>query len=202
MLFDKDFNLKIADFGLAAKFKNEKGLIPLKDLCGTQNYIAPEMLAKSLYNGAAIDVFSCGVVLFILMAGHPPFYAANPYKDPFYCMIANQHYIAFWEAFETQLGKTFSPEFKDLVQSMLSMAPSERPTIKMIKEHPWFNGAVLSSEEMKEALGGLKEKVDEIRFQERQKEKEKAAKAKALAKKMQEEKFNVPLAFTGVRIKK
>lgn len=192
----------IGDFGLAAKFKNEKGLIPLKDFCGTLNYIAPEILSQVYYNGAAVDVFSCGVILFMMMAGNPPFNAANPYKDPFYCMIATKDYSSFWEVFGKQLGKTFSADFQDLVNSMLAMAPSERPTIQKIKEHPWFNGPVLNSEEMKEALSGLKEKVDVIRLQNRKKEKEKAAQAKAMLKKMQEGKFSAPLAFAGVHVKK
>ena len=71
-----------------------------------------------------------------------------------------------------------------------------------MKEHPWFNGPILNAEDMKEAMSGLKEKVDFIREETRQKEKAKCAKAKEMLKKMKEANMCAPFAFTGIHFKK
>ena len=171
-------------------------------ICGTPEYMAPEAWFQDSYDGAAIDIFACGVILFQLMTAVSPFISANKDTDSLYHRIANKDYEAFWKAIEESASETFSAEFKDLINSMLAFDPNERPTIKKIKEHSWFKGPVLSSEGMKEVLSGLKEKVDAIRFENRQKEKEEAAEAKALAKQMQEAKLSASFAFTGVHVKK
>jgi len=78
LLFDKDFNLKIADFGFAAPMAGRDGSHQLKSVLGTFGYMAPEIFAKIPYNGAQVDLFSAAVILFIMLAGHPPFNKADP----------------------------------------------------------------------------------------------------------------------------
>ena len=193
-MLDKDFNLKIGDFGYAKK------LIDMKGRCGTPTYMAPEIWSEDSYNGAAADIFSCGVILFVLMTGYPPFSIAQRSQDVLYDLIATRD-ENFWGNFE-DLAETFSDELKDLVCDMLAFNPNRRPPIQKIKEHPWFEGPVFNSEGIKEALSGLKEKVDAIRLENRQKEKEKTARAKALLKKMQEANIIAPFAFAGIHFKK
>ncbi|XP_057833398.1 CBL-interacting serine/threonine-protein kinase 24 isoform X3 [Cryptomeria japonica] len=71
LLLDSQGNLKISDFGLSALSQQEDGL--LHTTCGTPNYVAPEVLGHKGYDGAASDVWSCGVILYVLMAGYLPF---------------------------------------------------------------------------------------------------------------------------------
>jgi len=198
LLLDKDFNLKIGDFGLASKIRDERGEILLRGKRGTPEYMAPEAWSQGEFNGAGVDIFACGVILFKLLTAFSPFYYANIEKDPLYYRISKKDYESFWEVIEESVDQAFSVEFKDLVNSMLAFEPKERPTIHQIKEHPWFKGSVVKSEDMKETFGRLKEKVYKIRVENRLSEKEEAAEAK----KMQEGKACAPFAFTGIHVKK
>jgi len=206
LFFDEEFNMKIGDFGLAARFKNEKGLIPLYGEFGTKIFMAPEISVKSAHNGERVDIFSCGVVLFAMVVGVPPFNSANAKEDFLYNLIANKNFDAFWEFFEIRLKMNLSEEVKDLINAMISCIPYERPTIQQIKGHLWYNGPVLNSEGMKEALGGLKEKIDAEYWKERKQQKEAKEKAKAemmMLLMMQKQQYmKMPLAFTGVQLKK
>ena len=78
LLFDHEFNLKIADFGFAAPLAGRDGSNTLKTVLGTFGYMAPEIFAKLPYNGAQVDLFSSAIILFIMVAGHPPFNRADP----------------------------------------------------------------------------------------------------------------------------
>ncbi|KAL7611465.1 hypothetical protein Lser_V15G13277 [Lactuca serriola] len=71
LLLDSQGNLKISDFGLSAL--PAEGVSILRTTCGTANYVAPEVLSHKGYNGALADVWSCGVILYVLMAGYLPF---------------------------------------------------------------------------------------------------------------------------------
>lgn len=69
ILLDENFNLKVADFGFAKVMEAAK----LKTSLGTPGYMAPEIVLKKEYNGTKVDIFSAGVILFILHVGSPPF---------------------------------------------------------------------------------------------------------------------------------
>lgn len=126
ILLDEDGNLKVSDFGLSAISEhNQDGLF--HTFCGTPAYVAPEVLARKGYAAAKVDIWSCGVVLFVLMAGYLPFHDHNVmamykkiYKGEFRC------------------PKWFSPELVKLVTRMLDSNPETRITIPEIMNNRWF----------------------------------------------------------------
>ena len=86
LLFDSEFNLKIADFGFAAPTVGKDGKGFLLTKLGTESYMSPEIHAKKPYVGTAADIFAAGIILFIMITGHPPFSRAMP-TDNFYKFI-------------------------------------------------------------------------------------------------------------------
>ncbi|KAL2557573.1 CBL-interacting serine/threonine-protein kinase 11 [Forsythia ovata] len=77
LLLDENWELKVTDFGLSALTDQIRPDGLLHTLCGTPAYVAPEILAKKGYDGAKIDVWSCGVILYVLSAGYLPFNDPN-----------------------------------------------------------------------------------------------------------------------------
>jgi len=102
-----------------------------------------------------VDIFAAGIILFIMVASHPPFTTAEP-KDPFYrCLGANREDI-FWQIHTKSKpeGNTFFSEpFKNLVQSLLQLDPSLRPSIDDILAHEWTQDEVPTYEQVQEELG-------------------------------------------------
>ena len=150
LLLDKDYVLKIADFGFAAPVEGRDGGGYLNSKLGTLNYMAPEIHLKQPYKGKSVDLFAAAIILFIMVAQHPPFTTAQP-NDPFYrCLAANRADI-FWRTHcKNKPGKEayFTEEFKDLIQSMLQLESSHRPSIAEILAHPWMQGAVPTAQEV------------------------------------------------------
>jgi serine/threonine protein kinase len=130
ILVDDNVNLKVADFGFATYKKINK----LSSYRGTMTYMAPEIKEGKTYDGKQIDMFSTGVILFIIVQGIFPFKEAK--KDEyFYNLIINGKLDQYWDKVG---GKTLSSEFKDLILKMFSYDPSKRPTIEELKSHPWM----------------------------------------------------------------
>ncbi|KAM7272660.1 hypothetical protein ACFE04_027323 [Oxalis oulophora] len=78
LLLDENWDLKVSDFELSVRVKDQARLDALlHTLCGTPAYVAPEILGKKGYHGAKLDIWSCGVILFVLNAGYLPFNEAN-----------------------------------------------------------------------------------------------------------------------------
>jgi len=102
---------------------------------GTRTYMAPEIKEGKTYDGKQIDMFSVGVILFIIIQGIFPFKEAK--KDEyFYNLIINGKLDTYWSKVG---GQNLSPEFKDLILRMFSYDPTKRPTVDEIKSHPWMN---------------------------------------------------------------
>jgi len=98
-------------------------------------YMAPEIKEGKTYDGKQIDMFSVGVILFIIIQGIFPFKEAK--KDEyFYNLIINGKLDTYWSKVG---GQNLSPEFKDLILKMFSYDPTKRPTVDEIKSHPWMN---------------------------------------------------------------
>ncbi len=90
ILLDKDFNIKIADFGFAAPIEGRDKSGFLETRLGTEAYMAPEIHMNMPYKGELVDVFAAGIILFITVSGIPPFMKATT-EDPYFrCLAANK----------------------------------------------------------------------------------------------------------------
>lgn len=121
ILIDDDLNLKIADFGFAC-YKNVDNL---KSYRGTMTYMAPEIKEGKVYNGNKIDIFSFGVILFIIVQGIFPFKEART-EEYFYNLVVTGQHDTYFSKVQ---GKNLSTEFKDFILALFSYDPIKRPTI-------------------------------------------------------------------------
>lgn len=134
LLLDENFALKIADFGLSGLREGDDGAIAeLYTQCGTRSYMSPEVLSCQPYEGAPADVWSAGVVLFIMLAGFPPFQIATS-QDWWFRACASKQYQAFWAAHAR--SATFSAGAMSLMSRIFRVDPQERITLEEIKVRP------------------------------------------------------------------
>jgi len=145
LLLDEDGNLKVSDFGLCtfSEHLRQDGL--LHTTCGTPAYVSPEVIAKKGYDGAKADIWSCGVILYVLLAGFLPFQDDNLvamykkiYRGDFKCPP--------W----------FSLEARRLITKLLDPNPNTRISISKIMDSCWFKKPVPKSIAMRK-----KEKEEE-----------------------------------------
>eukprot|EP00286_Rhodomonas_abbreviata_P016967 CAMPEP_0181321360 /NCGR_PEP_ID=MMETSP1101-20121128/18638_1 /TAXON_ID=46948 /ORGANISM="Rhodomonas abbreviata, Strain Caron Lab Isolate" /LENGTH=404 /DNA_ID=CAMNT_0023429171 /DNA_START=65 /DNA_END=1279 /DNA_ORIENTATION=+ len=126
---EDDSPVKIADFGLG-KIVNSKMPLSMRTVCGTPIYVAPEVLKKQGY-GVECDVWSAGVIFYILLCGFPPFD-----QDESVPVIFDQIKNARYD-FPEPYWDEISAEAKDLVTKMLTASPTQRITGKATLEHAW-----------------------------------------------------------------
>ncbi|TYH55635.1 hypothetical protein ES332_D09G248200v1 [Gossypium tomentosum] len=127
LLLDENWNLKITDFGLSAVTDQIRPDGLLHTLCGTPAYVAPEILAKKGYDGAKVDVWSCGIVLYVLHAGYLPF------NDPNLMVMYRRIYKG-----EFRFPKWTSPDLRRFLIRLLDTNPETRITVDEIITDPWF----------------------------------------------------------------
>ncbi|KAH7437633.1 hypothetical protein KP509_05G081700 [Ceratopteris richardii] len=127
LLLDTKGNIKISDFGLSALSQQQWDDGLFHTTCGTPNYVAPEVMDGKGYEGAPADLWSCGVILYVLLAGSLPFNDSN--LSTLYQKIQ-------------KASINFSPNFpagpQELVKRLLDPNPKTRMTIQEIHEHEWF----------------------------------------------------------------
>jgi len=123
-----DWDMKIADFGLSCIYKG-RGLTVK---CGTPGFIAPEILGDKPYDLKS-DVFSAGIILYMLLSGRHPFHAKN--RDAL--LQANLQSIIDFD--DSKLWGHISDQAKDLVQKMLAKEPDQRISVREALQHPWMN---------------------------------------------------------------
>ncbi|WCJ29912.1 CBL-interacting protein kinase 20 [Euphorbia peplus] len=152
LLLDEEGNLKVTDFGLSAFTEHLKQDGLLHTTCGTPAYVAPEVIGKKGYDGAKADLWSCGVILYVLLAGFLPFQDDNIvamyrkiYRGDFKCPP--------W----------FSSEARRLITKLLDPNPSTRITTAKVMDSSWFKKSVpkivRSKEEMEfDAFTGEEDK--------------------------------------------
>jgi len=158
LLLDATFQLKITDFGLSFIAKDKKDLDDrkMKTQCGTRGFQAPELLKGARYTKSC-DIFSCGVVLFILLVGYRPFEHAWR-EDKWYKPLCESNPEEFWNTHSTV---KLEEESKELLNGMLAYRPKNRLTLQECLEHKWVAGQkVHTASELKSVLV---EKYKEVR---------------------------------------
>lgn len=149
ILLDKDYNVKIVDFGFACPLEGRDGSGINRSQIGTPGYMAPEIINKQPYQGQVVDLFALGVILFIMRSGHPPFSQASE-EDRYYQLLATNRSDLFWKAHSNSQGKGqgyYTEEFKDLITCMLQFHPHQRLCIADLVGHPWLiSGDTASTE--------------------------------------------------------
>lgn len=124
LLLDADFRIKIIDFGLSNVY------VPgqfLKTFCGSPTYSAPELIEQHAYEGPKIDIWSMGVVLFVLVAGYLPFDGAS-FSELFNKILRGAY----------EMPAFLSPECADLIRRMLVVDPHQRCSMDDVRTHPWL----------------------------------------------------------------
>ncbi|KAK8466409.1 hypothetical protein PHAVU_008G085000 [Phaseolus vulgaris] len=128
LLLDENGDLKVSDFGLSAVTGQIRSDGLLHTVCGTPAYVAPEILVKRGYDGAKVDLWSCGVVLFALTAGYLPFNDCN--VTVLYRKIYRGQF---------RFPRWMSSDLRCLLSRLLDTNPETRITIHEIYQNTWFN---------------------------------------------------------------
>jgi len=158
-----DYQIKVADFD-NSYIKSD---LPIRSK-GTKCYRAPEIVTEKCHDPAAADVYSLGVVLFVMKsAGFFPHYEGKRIEGVDFYSLLTKNPKEFWQK-QAQLQKRsqqyFTPHFRVLIEDMLAPLVKERATIEQIKNYEWLKGSVYTPEELKEVMVEKfikKEKKDE-----------------------------------------
>lgn len=127
LLLDDNGNLKVTDFGLSAHESCTRLDGLFHTTCGTPAYVAPEVISRRGYDGGKSDIWSCGVILFVLLTGHLPFNDSNIIQ--MYRKISKADY---------KCPNWVPPDVRRLLKRILDPNPVTRISMKKIMENPWF----------------------------------------------------------------
>merc|ERR1711953_585311 len=144
ILVDDNLNLKLADFGFAC-YKN---IDTLESYRGTMTYMAPEIKEGKQYAGSQVDMFSIGVILFIIVQGIFPFKEARK-EEYFYNLIMQGQNDTY---FQKVNGTDLSEDFKDLILKFFAFDGNTRITLDQIRAHPWMQSSTFNFEATREEL--------------------------------------------------
>ncbi|CAM9989773.1 unnamed protein product [Laminaria digitata] len=155
ILLDGEGRVKIIDFGMALMVDQPQPHLMMETLamtgggsansrrsisptgpCGKKHYMAPEVAMNDrAFDGLAVDVWALGVILFITLAGIPPFHAPNPLEDQRCHMIAVQRRL---QLLVREWNSPISEQAIDLIQSCLLFNPADRASVHELRRHPWL----------------------------------------------------------------
>eukprot|EP01017_Pseudomicrothorax_dubius_P007169 TRINITY_DN12179_c0_g1_i2.p1 TRINITY_DN12179_c0_g1~~TRINITY_DN12179_c0_g1_i2.p1 ORF type:complete len:276 (-),score=51.51 TRINITY_DN12179_c0_g1_i2:129-956(-) len=142
---DKDSIIKIADFGLARFFMSNELMMTQ---CGTPGYVAPEVIIGKGYD-FAVDYWSLGIILYVLLCGFPPFYEED--ADKLYALIKSGTFD-----FPSPYFDEVSDLAKDLIRKLLVVDPRRRIKAEEILTHRWLFSDDTSSKNLPSVLPGIK----------------------------------------------
>ncbi|XP_013146194.1 PREDICTED: phosphorylase b kinase gamma catalytic chain, liver/testis isoform isoform X2 [Papilio polytes] len=140
ILLDDQLNVKITDFGFAKVLNDGEKLF---ELCGTPGYLAPETLKANMFEdapgyGKEVDIWACGVIMFTLLVGCPPFWHRKQ-------MVMLRNIMEGRYSFTSPEWADISEDPKDLIRRLLVVEPSERIDVHESLMHPFFNTVAIKS---------------------------------------------------------
>jgi serine/threonine protein kinase len=140
IIIGNDFNVKLIDFGFSEILGKEDNF--LYDYKGSEIYSSPEIRNRQIngYDGIKSDIFSMGVLLFVITVGRFPFEKCG-YTDRKYRLIMNKKFEDFWCYYQQY---NLTKEFKNLIEHLLCYDPSERYSIDEIYSHQWIKNNIYS----------------------------------------------------------
>lgn len=144
ILLSADGDLKLADFGMATLFEYHGKRKQNTTLCGSPPYIAPEVLACSSgaktagYMADAADIWSCGVVLFVLLAGNTPWDRPVKGVDEYGQPNEFSEYLTTGGRPDDELWASLPSEVLSLLRGMMSVDSNSRFSLETVRRHPWF----------------------------------------------------------------
>ncbi|KAL4001963.1 Protein kinase domain family protein [Acanthocheilonema viteae] len=141
--FTADLRLKLADFGLAVEMNNDE---PLRVICGTPTYVAPEVLAELGYDHK-VDLWATGVILYVLLCGFPPFQSATGSQEQLFEQILSGRF-----SFPPLIWDKISYSAKGLIQGLLQLDVEERFSASQILEYPWILGCGLVNDDYEKLM--------------------------------------------------
>ena len=170
LLLDHNYNLKLADFGLAYLSKEVDepfafSLFPFSMLeeekkedlstgdVGTACYAAPEIFKDQYYLGSAVDIWSSGCALFVMLLCRPPFIKAKHHECEIFDVIMNGDYSKFWLIHDD--NSILSPGVKGLLEKILQPDPCKRITVPKVFDDQWMKSKTLSMSELKHTMNNI-----------------------------------------------
>lgn len=147
-----NLNIKITDFGFACFFNPQEGLM---DVLGSPLYMAPEIIQEKKYDHR-VDVWSTGVIAYILLSGRPPFKGRT--KADIFNSIIN-HPLQF----DHPIWDKISPEAKNFLKMALEKDYHKRATAKQLIEHEWLKKSIKESDVRKDVDIGVKNNIEQFR---------------------------------------
>mmetsp|Transcript_20690 Transcript_20690/g.34818 ORF Transcript_20690/g.34818 Transcript_20690/m.34818 type:complete len:389 (+) Transcript_20690:161-1327(+) len=153
--FEDDSHIKLADFGFAIQ---TDGYVSLKTQCGTPGYVAPEILSTQRY-GKSVDMWSIGVITYILLGGYPPFHDDN--QKALFRKIKKGEF-----EFHEEYWDCVSAEAKDFISKLIKVNPKERLNCDEAHSHPWLkrDAKELANHDLNNNLAALKKYQNNRKF--------------------------------------
>ena len=171
ILIDNKLNLRLLDWGYSSNCKTNGTDVIFDSCVGTPPYMAPEVLAQFPHRGPPVDIFSAGVLLFILVLGVPPFQKASS-SDYFYKLyiykkeefwrrqwqamwLRDRKRVGGWDREEMKAHAVWGSQLQDLVGRMVCEMPVDRISVGEVLGHVWVKGDVASQEELRDYMTNL-----------------------------------------------
>ncbi|XP_070558242.1 calcium/calmodulin-dependent protein kinase type 1D-like [Ptychodera flava] len=140
---EEDSKIMISDFGLS-KTLDDAGTDDMSTACGTPGYVAPEVLAQQPY-GKAVDLWSIGVISYILLCGYPPFFDEND-TNLFQQILKGEY------EFDSPYWDDISDSAKNFISHLLEVNAKKRYTCEQAISHPWISGGAASTKNIHESV--------------------------------------------------